>query len=402
MNRADARALTLLEHWARDRLHSAPPYDEAAVRACSALGLVVCLELADYELRGLRWSDQLVARERADWEQVRVLILRMHALRIALRSRVQQVLELVRDLREERPNAAAQVLVAELLVPLWARHILPTAALIGSAEGGPPPRTRLAYDIALASHPPPDVTDVPDRAVPFVSWVDAVATSARPGRLSPQRADAASAYVVTAAATGSKDGRPMLRCVPALFAVHQQAALLPLLLTLLPSRVARPRPSNADGLMPSLIGAPAALQAAGVSAHRHVWLDVEDWPGGAWSPAAGYGGESAGLMLASALAGHAWSRDVRANHLASVGLDGEGRWLPVGGVPAKLRAATRLGVERMLLHQQDAADADCSGVVIVPVAGGRDRPTEGLLRTLDELLLVDPYANLLELLQQSW
>lgn len=403
MNLADARALTLLEHWARDPLQPPPPYVEADARACSALGLVVYLELADYELRGLRWSEQLAARDRVDWGQVRALIRRMQGLRIALRATALEVLATIRGLRAERPAAAAKVLVTELLAPLWARRVLPTGALIGAADGGPPPRLRLAFDFALANHPPTEDSIPPDQSAPFGRWVEAVAASARPARLSTPVADAAAAYVATAAACGENGARPTLRCAPALFAIHQQAALLPLLLTLLPRRVARPRPSNADGILPSLACAQAALQAATVRVARHVWLDVEDWPGGAWSPAGGYRGESAGLMLAGALAGHAWARDLRADHLASVGLDAEGRWLPVGGVPAKLRAAARLGVERVLLHPDDASDALGVGGSAVPLNGEGERPAEVVVRILDESLLVDPYGDrLIGMLRRSW
>ncbi len=91
-------------------------------------------------------------------------------------------------------------------------------------------------------------------------------------------------------------------------------------------------------------------------------------------------GPSAGITIATALAGLLTGRSVRPN----LGMTGEitlrGKVLPIGGIKEKVLAATRFGLDTVILPKRNGADLDDVPETV------RDRMTFILVDTVDEVL----------------
>ncbi|HIS04040.1 MAG TPA: AAA family ATPase [Candidatus Pullichristensenella avicola] len=103
-----------------------------------------------------------------------------------------------------------------------------------------------------------------------------------------------------------------------------------------------------------------ALAALGVPVER---FDLHvHFPGGAIVD-----GPSAGLAMAAAMESAISGAPVAADAAMTGEISVHGDILPVGGVRAKVRAARRAGLRRVLVPWDNRAEAECAGIEIVPV-----------------------------------
>ena len=103
-----------------------------------------------------------------------------------------------------------------------------------------------------------------------------------------------------------------------------------------------------------------ALAALGVPVER---FDLHvHFPGGAIVD-----GPSAGLAMAAAMESAISGAPVAADAAMTGEISVHGDILPVGGVRAKVRAARRAGLRRVLVPWDNRAEAECAGIEVVPV-----------------------------------